>query len=464
MPSLFQTFGWWVRPLGFMEKMRARYGTPFTMKLAGQGNFVVLTDPAEIRQLLTAPPEVLHPGEGANILEPIVGPNSVILLDEGRHMEQRKLMLPAFHGDRMQRLTGLMAELTDRELGSWPTEQPIELHPRLQALTLEIILRAVFGLDEGPRLDRLRTLMPAILTFGESPVSLMPPLQRAMSGRGRFGRFERDRAQADVELYALIEERRQEGDDERDDVLSMLLGARHSDGSPMSDEEIRDELMTALVAGHETTASSLGFAFEQLARSPEVTERLAGGDDAYLDATINEVLRRRPVLLIPEPRLVKRPYELGGRTYEPGVVLTAGAYLVHHDPAIYPDPYAFKPERFLERKPGTYTFLPFGGGRRRCLGASFALLEMRIVLREAAQRFTVTAAGPRTRPARRMITITPGDGARVVLHARRKARTDDGTMTSSGPASQASVPSSGPERSAEPTVNARAASAGTQLR
>lgn len=457
MPALLQTIGWWLRPLGFMQKMRANHGTPFTMKLSGQGNFVVLTDPADIRAILTAPPEVLHPGEGAALLEPVVGPNSVILLDEGRHMEQRKLMLPAFHGDRMQRLTGLMAELTDRELDSWPTEQPVQLHGRLQALTLEIILRAVFGLDEGPRLDRLRRLMPQILTFGESPVSLMPPLQRVMSGRGRFGRFERDRAQADVELYALIEERRQE-DAERDDVLAMLLAARHSDGSPMSDEEIRDELMTALVAGHETTASSLGFAFEQLARSPEVTERLASDDDAYLDATINEVLRRRPVLLIPEPRLVKQPFEVGGITYQPGVVLTAGAYLVHHDPAIYPDPYVFKPERFLERKPGTYTFLPFGGGRRRCLGASFAQLEMRIVLREAARRFTVTAAGPRTAPARRMITITPGDGARVVLHARRKARTDSGTKTSSSPTSQANVPSSGPETSPEPIISARAAS------
>ncbi len=170
------------------------------------------------------------------------------------------------------------------------------------------------------------------------------------------------------------------------------------------------------------------------------------------------MLRRRPVLLIPEPRLVKQPFEVGGITYEPGVVLIAGAYLVHHDPAIYPDPYAFKPERFLERKPGTYTFLPFGGGRRRCLGASFAMLESRIVLREAARRFTVTAAGPRTAPARRMITITPGDGARVVLHARRKARTDSGTKTSSRPASQAKVPSSGVATSPEPIINARAAS------
>lgn len=417
MPTPLQTFGWWIRPLAFTARLHARHGSRFTMRLAGQPPFVVLTDPAELRELFTAPPDVLHPGEGARLLEPIVGKNSVILLDEQTHLEQRKLMLPAFHGDRMQRLTGLMAELTDRELETWPVGEPVELHPRLQQLTLEIILRAVFGLDEGPRLELLRARLPEILQFGDSPISLLPQAQRLLRGRGRFGRFERLRAEADRELFALIDERRREGG-ERDDVLAMLLAARHSDGSPMADEEIRDELMTALVAGHETTASSLGFAFEQLARSPEVTERLAEGEDDYLDATINEVLRRRPVLPNPEPRLVVREVTIGGWTYQPGVVLIGGASIVHHDPEIYPEPYAFRPERFLGRKPGTYTWLPFGGGRRRCLGASFALLEMRLVLRAAAERFTVEAAGPRTRPRRRMITITPGDGARVVLRAR----------------------------------------------
>jgi cytochrome P450 len=431
MPAALQTIGWWIRPLAFSERLQARLGSPFTLRLLGQPPFVVLTDPVALRELFTADPEVLHPGEGARLLEPIVGANSVILLDERRHLEQRKLMLPAFHGDRMQRLTGLMTELTERELDDWPVGEPVELHPRLQRLTLEIILQAVFGLEEGPRLALLRERLPAILTFGDSPISLLPQAQQALRGRGRFGRFERDRADVDRELFALIDERRRDGE-ERDDVLAMLLAATHSDGSPMADEEIRDELVTALVAGHETTASSLAFAFEQLARSPEVQERLATDGDDYLDATVNEVLRRRPVLPIPEPRLVVREVTIGGRTYQPGVVLTAGAYLVHHDPEIYPEPYAFRPERFLERKPGTYTFLPFGGGRRRCLGASFALLEMRLVLRAAAERFTVAAAGPRRRARRRMITITPGDGGLVVLSSRapapRAAETESGVV------------------------------------
>jgi cytochrome P450 len=416
-PVTLQTIGWWTRPTSYLERLRDRYGPRFTMRLLGQPPFVVLSDPEDLRELFTAPPDVLHPGEGARLLEPVVGASSVILLDEAPHLEQRRLLLPAFHGDRMQRLTGLMAELTERELASWPVGEPVALHPRLQRLTLEIILRAVFGLDEGARLEGLRDRLTAILSFGDSPLSLLPAAQRVLRGRGRFGRFERDRAEVDRELYALMAERRREAAD-RDDVLAMLLGAEHADGSPMTDAEIRDELLTALVAGHETTASSLAFAFEQLARAPEAQSRLAAGDEAYLEATIDEVLRRRPVLPNPEPRLVKQPVEIGGWTYPEGVVLIGSAYLVHHDPAIYPQPHAFRPERFLTAKPGTYTWIPFGGGRRRCLGASFALLEMRVALRAAAERFTVAPAGAPRRPRRRMITLTPGDGGLVRLERR----------------------------------------------
>jgi cytochrome P450 len=417
-PVTLQTIGWWTRPTSYLERLRDRYGPRFTMRLLGQPPFVVLSDPEDLRELFTAPPDVLHPGEGARLLEPVVGANSVILLDEAPHLEQRRLLLPAFHGDRMQRLTGLMAELTERELASWPVGEPVALHPRLQRLTLEIILRAVFGLDEGARLEGLRDRLTAILSFGDSPLSLLPAAQRVLRGRGRFGRFERDRAEVDRELYALMAERRREAAD-RDDVLAMLLGAEHADGSPMTDAEIRDELLTALVAGHETTASSLAFAFEQLARAPEAQSRLAAGDEAYLEATIDEVLRRRPVLPNPEPRLVKQPVEIGGWTYPEGVVLIGSAYLVHHDPAIYPQPHAFRPERFLTAKPGTYTWIPFGGGRRRCLGASFAVQEMKVVLRAALGRFDVTAASDRPETTRRRsITFSPGGQTTVVLRRR----------------------------------------------
>jgi cytochrome P450 len=216
----------------------------------------------------------------------------------------------------------------------------------------------------------------------------------------------------------LMAERRAAGE-ERDDVLSMLLAATHEDGSPMTDEEIRDELLTALVAGHETTASSLAFAFELLARDRGAQERLADRDDAaFLESAINEVMRCRPVLPNPEPRRVMKPITIGGHTYPPGCVLIASAQLIHHDPEIYPEPYAFRPDRFLHTKPGTYTWIPFGGGRRRCLGASFALLEMRVVLREAFTRFEVTAAGAPEKARRRMITITPSRGGTVILRER----------------------------------------------
>ncbi|HUA74370.1 MAG TPA: cytochrome P450 [Solirubrobacteraceae bacterium] len=425
MPSALQMVGWWARPTAFVERCRARYGPRFTIRLPAQPPFVVLSDPEEIKQVFQAPPEVLHPGEGAKILEPVVGPNSVILLDEAPHLRQRKLLLPAFHGEKMQRLSGLMTELAEREVASWPLEEPVALHPRVQRLTLEIILRAVFGLERGAQLDRLRDLLTQILAFGESPISLLPPVQRLLKGRGPVGRSERVGEEADRLIFELIEERR--GAEEGEDVLSMLLGARDEDGQPMTREELRDELVTALVAGHETTASQLAWAFERIAREPHVQRRLhaeldEGSDDAYLSATIHEIMRRRPVLPNAEPRLVKQPVEVGGITYEPGIVLFVSAYLVQHDPGIYPDPYAFRPERFLDQSPGTYTWIPFGGGRRRCIGASFALLEMKLVLRAALERHELRPASELPEITRRRgIAFSPSRGSRVILSRRREA-------------------------------------------
>ncbi len=425
IPTAVQLLGFWKRPASSLERLRERYGKRVTVQLPFQPPFVILSDPDEIKELFTAPPEVLHPGEGARILEPIVGSSSVILLDEAPHLRQRKLLLPAFHGEKMQRLTGLMTELAEAEVSSWPSEQPVALHPRLQRLTLEIILRAVFGLEQGQRLDRLRDVLTEVLAFSESPLSVMPALQRrATSWFGPFKRFG-DLARATDELiFGLIDERRSAGDAERDDVLAMLLQATHEDGERMSDQEIRDELMTALVAGHETTASELAWGFERLAREPRVAARLteeldAGEDDAYLTATVHEVLRLRPVLPNAEPRLTKQRVRIGDFEYPPGVALLASVYLVHNDPSIYPEPRAFRPERFLDQSPGTYTWIPFGGGRRRCLGASFALQEMKIVLGVALRRFSVLQAEPAAeRTRRRSITFSPGRGATIVLRER----------------------------------------------
>jgi cytochrome P450 len=445
MPVFLQGMGWWSRPTAFMERCRARYGKRFTIRLPGQPPFVMISDPEELKELFKAPPDVLHPGEGARILEPILGSHSVILLDEAPHLEQRKLMLPAFHGDKMQKLTGLMEELAEREVSGWPTGQPFELHSRFQALTLEIILRAVFGLDTGERLDALRESLTEILEFGTSPASVNQRLWRNFGGFGPFAQFTRAKAKADALVYEQIDERRRSGE-RRDDVLSMLLEARHEDDSEMSREEIRDELMTALVAGHETTASELAWAFERLAQSPRVLAELhseidSGDGDEYLTATIQEVLRRRPVLPQAEPRLVKKPIEIGGWHYDPGVVLGANAWLVHHDPDIYPDPFAFRPERFLDEPPGTYTWIPFGGGRRRCLGASFAMLEMKVSLRAALQRYTVEPAGELERTRRRAITISPRRGALTVLVNRAAPRVPEPAARSDeAPAPEPSSP------------------------
>jgi cytochrome P450 len=427
VPTVVQMAATWTRPAASLERLRP-YGKRITVRLPFQPPFVMLWDAADIKEVFTAPPDVLHPGEGARILEPLIGRNSVILLDEDEHLEQRRLLLPAFHGERMQRLTGLMTELAEREVGSWPTDEPVALHPRLQRVTLEIILRVVFGLEEGPALDRLRDLLTNVLAFTESPLSVLPPMMRALGWMPRLRRFNDQLRDTDALIFSLIEQRRSEiaagGGADRDDILSMLLAARHQDGSPMSRQELRDELMTALVAGHETSASQLAWALERLAREPAARARLAaeidaGGSDEYLSATITEILRLRPVLPNAEPRLTKREVEIGGYRYPPGVVLMASAYLIHHDPEIYPEPHAFRPERFLGTPPGTYTWIPFGGGRRRCLGASFAVQEMKVVLSAVLRRYEIRAASDRPETTRRRsITFSPAGQTTVVLRRR----------------------------------------------
>jgi cytochrome P450 len=431
-PSMIQGVGFWNRPLPYLERLRARYGKRFSLKLPVSPYFVFVTEPDAVKAVFTAPPDVLHPGEGARILEPIVGSNSVLLLDEGAHMRQRKLMLPAFHGEKMAALSGLMEEVAEREVASWPRDQTLELAPRMQRLTLEIILRAAFGLDPGPRLDALRERLAAMLAFGDRAISLMPPPPGSLAEKvllrvGPFSEFVRIQAQSDELLFELIRERRADGAD-RDDILAMLLEARDEDGAPMSDQEIRDELLTLLVAGHETTASTLAWAFATLPRHPRVLGRLEdeirhGEDDAYLTATIQETLRRRPVLPNSAPRKVVQPIEVGGWEYPTGVCLVPNAYLLHHDADVYEDPYDFRPERFLDEGPGTYTWIPFGGGRRRCLGMSFAMVEMKLVLRTVLGGCELRAGSERPEVARRRnITIRPGDGGRAVLSDRSRER------------------------------------------
>jgi len=398
-----------------------RYGDMFALKIAYEGTWVMLADPEAVKQVFTGDPRVFHAGEGNQILAPVLGRNSVLVLDEKPHMSQRRLLLPPFHGERMQGYGETMGEIAAREIDSWPTGAPYKLRPRMQAITLDIILRTVFGVGEGERMTELRTALREFLDLTTNPRLLIPLLAVGPKRVRRLPAFRRRIDLVDHLIYREIAERRRAGDlEQRDDILSLLVAARHEDGSPMSDEEMRDELLTLLVAGHETTATSLAWAVERLARHPEKLARLraeaeAGESEEYLTATIQETLRLRPVISIVIRRLTE-PVEIGGYELPAGVSVTPSVYLVHRNPEIYPDPDSFKPERFLDNPPGTYTWIPFGGGVRRCLGASFAQFEMAVVLKELVKRHAIRPATPKSeRVFRRAITETPRHDAEVIL-------------------------------------------------
>jgi cytochrome P450 len=431
LPRAIQSLYWFRRAQWMLDTCQARFGDMFTLKIANEGTWVVTSDPGAIKQVFTGDPRLLHAGEANRVLLPVLGPSSVLLLDEKPHLSQRKLMLPAFHGERMQRYGELMSSVAAQEIERWPLGQPYPLRGPMQAMTLEIVLRAVFGVAEGPRLETLRRELRRLLDTLTKPAAGAILLALGPDGVMRLGVFRRELERVNRPLYEEIAERRQAGDlAERDDIMSLLLQATHEDGSPMSDEELRDELITLLVAGHETTANALAWAVERLCRHPEKLERLtaealasdgaaqAGGDE-YLKATIQETLRLRPVISIVIRRLLE-PMEIGGRMLPAGCSIVPAIHLVHRRGDIYSQPEEFRPERFIEseggRPPGTYTWIPFGGGVRRCLGAAFAQFEMECVLRELVLRRTLTPSRPGSeRVYRRAITETPRHDAEVLV-------------------------------------------------
>jgi cytochrome P450 family 135 len=420
MGRALQTAIWSRKAQWMLEQCRSRFGPMFSLRIAYEGRWIVLSDPELVKQVFTGDPRVFHAGEGNQILRPILGENSVLVLDEKPHLSQRKLLLPPFHGERMQAYGEKMTEIAGREIESWPTGTPYKLRPRMQAITLEIILETVFGIHGGERMAPLREALRDFLDLTTDPKALAPALLVGPDRLKRIPAFRRRIEGVDTLIHAEIAERRAAEDlAEREDVLSMLVAARHEDGSPMSDAEIRDELLTLLVAGHETTATALAWAVERLVRHPEKLERLRAeveaGEEAYLTATIQETLRLRPVIVLVLRRLTE-PVELGGYELPAGVTVAPSIHLVHRDPETYPDPHAFRPERFIDNPPGTYTWIPFGGGIRRCLGASFAQFEMAVVLRELIRRRAIAPANPASeRPFRRAITETPRHDAEVVL-------------------------------------------------
>jgi cytochrome P450 family 135 len=414
-----QTIRWIFRPGAMLEDCRRRYGDMFTLRIAHEGFWVFLAHPDMVKQVFTGDPRVLHAGEANVVLLPMLGHHSVLLLDEAAHMSQRKLMLPSFHGERMRGYEEVMADVARAEIDRWPLGEAHPVRPAMQRITLEVIMRTVFGVQDETRRRPLRDALSVALEWGSDPrrMALLASLGPHRIADARM--FRRVRDPADELIYEEIRRRRDAPDlAERDDVLSLLLQARHEDGSPMTDEELRDELMTLLVAGHETTASSLAWAVERLVRHPDKLERLRDGEDEYLDAVCKETLRLRPILALVLRRLTE-PMEIGGRVLPAGVIVAPCIYLIHRRPDVYREPLAFRPERFLEQPAGTYTWIPFGGGVRRCLGASFALFEMKVVLRELVGRLVLRPADPRPeRITRRAITLVPDRGGTVVAERR----------------------------------------------
>jgi cytochrome P450 family 135 len=428
-PPALQTAAWITRPTPFMERARRRYGDVFTVRLAQVGTFVFTADPDLLKTVFTTGPDRLRAGEANVALEPVLGSRSVLLLDGAEHIRQRRLMLPPFHGERLRGYEELIAEIATDELRRWPVGKPLVLQPRMQAVTLEVILRVVFGMDEGPRLVELRERLKRLLTVSTRPWALVPWLRRDLGRLSPWVRFLEVRDEVDEAIFAEIARRRDDPSlADRTDIFSMLMQARDEDGAALGDRELRDELITLLVAGHETTATGLAWAFERMVRHRGGLQQLAADGDAraYADAVVQETLRLRPPLPLVARRVVNEPYQLGEHEIPVGTMVAPCIYLVHRREDLYPDPYVFRPERFLERPPETYAWLPFGGGMRRCIGASFAVLEMSTILRTVARelRLEPAGAGPEL-ISRRAIVFAPSRGGEVVVSAGRGQVAED---------------------------------------
>jgi cytochrome P450 len=419
---------WAFRPIAFLEDCRRQFGDSFSVRFVGfERPMVMISDPEAIKALYQEREHGLPPGRNI-ILEPILGSKSLLIQEGAEHLSRRKLMLPPFHGERMRSYEATMNEIVETEIDSWPLGEEFPIHTRMQAVTLEVILQVVFGVAGGPRLDRLRGMLSTVLQETAAPGrQVLGLVLQRFGGRGMFAHFERELREVDELLLAEIAEHRERPDlEEREDILSMLMLAEFEDGSRMEDRELRDQLMTLLLAGHETTATALAWTFDLLLRHPAALSRLRdslqAGEEDYLRATISESLRLRPVIPLAGRRLGK-DLVADGMTLPAGTDVTPAIWLTHTRADLYPEPFAFKPERFLEDGPDTYAWIPFGGGVRRCIGASFAEFEMRIVLREVLTRCELRKASPLPeRTGRRNITLSPKEGTPVVVTDRQPAR------------------------------------------
>ncbi|WP_066423828.1 cytochrome P450 [Anabaena sp. 4-3] len=436
IPRWLQTWRGIINPLYYLEKLYQDYGDIFISEFSSFPAQIIISNPQAIQELFTADAQLFDSGTGNDVIQPLVGANSLILLDGDRHLKQRKLLMPPFHGERMRAYGELIREITQQVTSKWHLKQPFVARSSMQDISLQVILKSVFGLKEGERYQQIKHVLVEMLDTFNNPLSVVflffKSLQRDLGSWTPWGRFVRRRKQLDQLLYQEINERRTQVETQGEDILSLLLSARDENGQPMTDVELRDELMTMLFAGHETTAIALSWALYWVHSVPEVREKLlqelnsidiANAEPTtitqlpYLNAVCSETLRIYPVAFFTFTRILKAPMKLMGYDLSQGMRISPCIYLTHHRPDIYPEPEKFKPERFLERQFSPYEFLPFGGGNRRCLGMAFALFEMKLVLATILSNYSLELLDKvPLKPVRRGIVFAPNGGVNLMVN------------------------------------------------
>ncbi|MBD2440395.1 cytochrome P450 [Nostoc sp. FACHB-110] len=443
MPSFIQKYQWIVDPIAYMENAAQKYPDIFTGEIVSFGNTVVFVNhPKGIQEVLNNDrKKFVAAGELNKILQPLAGENSILMLDGNRHKWRRQLVMPSFHGDRLKAYGQQISNITEKIFAQLPVNQTFLARTVFQEISLQVILQTVFGLYEGERFQILRHLLGLLMDVFNSAMSssllLFPVLQQNLGAWSPWGKFIRLRQQIDEFLYAEIAKSRKQSNPDRIDILSLLISAKDETGEQMTDAELRDELITLLLAGHETTATSMAWALYWIHRQPEVLEKLlqeldAVGDSPdvtiiarlpYLTAVCNETLRMCPPVMLTFPRIVQEPVDLLGHRLETGTVVAGCIYLAHHREDLYPEPQKFKPERFLERQFSPFEFMPFGGGVRVCIGQALALFEMKLVLAKVLSSYQLTLGTRRPEKAgRRTISLAPARGVKMLITGIREHR------------------------------------------
>ena len=438
MSPLRQLINWIARPYDFLDDCAKSYGDIFTLKLMGFPNWVILSDPQAIGEIFATDAKQFDAGKSNEYLKPVTGNHSLLLLDGERHKRERKMLMPAFHGEKVKSYGEIICQVTEQLASTWQPQQPFLASKAMQEITLEVILHTVFGLSEGERYQQIKPLLANILDLTGSPLGasslFFPVLQQDWGAWSPWGKLVRQRQQVYDLLQAEIDQRRSQPEIKGNDVLSLMLLARDEDGQPMTDIELQDELMTMLAAGHETTATALTWALYWIHKLPVVKDKLlqeldSQGNDIeplaiaklpYLTAVCNETLRIYPLVPIPTPRSSRTSVEIAGQQFAPETYLVPCIYLVHRREDIYPEPKQFKPERFLERQFSPAEFIPFGGGNRRCLGYALALLEMKLVLATIMSQYELTLANQKPeKPRRRGFIVAPANGVKMIVTGER---------------------------------------------